>query len=537
MITIFANSRQIAQRVSLRVIFCIAIFGTCWLPFVVRGDVGVASRGERTSGGGGGSGENPRDEIPPAALVLDHPNRVHKMESDLTVPGTAVVITADDVTLDLNGHTITYNAEPTSTSVFGVYVAVGVDRVTITNGTILQGAGESQDSPAIFLYGASWQVGPHMIHDLVIRTVGVESGGIQADKGYSFNQSKIFRTYIEVLGDTSAIDGYGADPLSLSARNRGGIEIHDNILVGGHRGMQLIYIGADNANRSDVYKNRIQQKRRPGSKAPYGILLAGRSHNVHIYDNQIISDDGRGINVDGWGQGVEVGASGNFVYGNRIDVQYSSSATKGEYVENNVYGIRDRYSSGDNIFENNTIIAASDVRGDVIGVFVGSDDTDPLMRDITVNNNTIIARKGKIQANEPYAVQFSPADSVTVTDNKYLANGFSVGENSVGKLTLSGNNVLSTESGTPPAPKGVKVIRFLDSYLIEWSDVETKGVYEYVVYRDGKRVPMSPRGGEFFVDVGAGGAHAYAVSAMTVDGREGPRSKEMSTAEAANGWW
>lgn len=529
--------RRFAWRIALTAISCTSIFSACLLPSAVRAGMVITGNVERAQGGGGGSGENPRDEIPPAALVLDHPNRIHKLESDLTAPGTAVVITADDVTLDLNGHTITYNAEQSSTSVFGVYVAVGVDRVTITNGTILQGAGKSQDSPAILLYGASWQAGPHMIHDLVIRTIGAESGGIQADKGYSFNQSKIFRTYIEVLGNTSAIDGYGADPMSLTARNRGGIEIHDNILVGGHRGMQLIYIGADNANRSDVYRNRIQQKRRPGSKAPYGILLAGRSHNVHIYENQIISDDGRGINVDGWGQGVEDGASGNFIYGNRIDVQYSSSATSGEYVENNVYGIRDRYSSGDNTFEGNTIIAANDVRGDVFGIFIGSDEPDPLMRNIIARSNTIIARRGKVQENEPYAFQFSPADSVSVTDNRYLADGLSVGNNSVGKLTLSGNTVLSTESGTPPVPEKVKVTRFLDSYLIEWTDVETNGVYEYVIYRDGRRLPISPRGGTFYVDVDAGNAQFYAVSAVTLNGQEGPRSKEAATATAANGWW
>lgn len=537
MLTRFAQSRLAAPRLTPAAMFCIASLGLCWLPFVVRAEAGVAGNGEVTRGAGGGSGENPRDEIPPAAVVLDHPNRIHKLAADLTAPGTAVVITADDVTLDLNGHTITYNAEPRSTSVFGVYVAVGVDRVTITNGTILQGAGKSRDSPAILLYGASWQAGPHVIHDLVIRTVGVECGGIQADKGYSFNGSKIFRTYIEVLGDTSAIDGYGADALSLSARNLGGVEVHDNILVGGHRGMQLIYIGADNANRSDVYKNRIQQKRRPGSKAPYGILLAGRSHNVHIYDNQIISDDGRGINLDGWGQGVEVGASGNFIYGNRIDVQYSSSATEGEYVENNVYGIRDRYSSGDNTFEDNTVMVASDVRGDVFGFFIGSDEADPLMRNIIVRNNTVIARRGKVKANEPYAFQFSSADSVAVMDNKYVADGFSVGDEAVGRLTLSGNTVLPRESGSPPAPEGVTVTRFLDSYLVEWSDVATKGVYEYVIYRDGKRLPISPRGGTFYVDVGAAEARTYAVSAMTLDGREGPRSTEVSTEAAADGWW
>jgi hypothetical protein len=159
------------------------------------------------------------------------------------------------------------------------------------------------------------------------------------------------------------------------------------------------------------------------------------------------------------------------------------------------------------------------------------------MRNIIVRNNTIIARKGKVQSNEPYAFQFSAAESITVSDNKYLADGLSVGNDDVGKLTLSGNRALAVESGTPGVPGGVKVTRFLDSYLIEWDDVGEQGVYEYMVYRDGTRLPISPRGGSFYVDIGVGGTHTYAVSALTVNGQEGPRSAELSTTSAANGWW
>jgi hypothetical protein len=489
------------------------------------------------SGGGGALGNTSEAPVPPAALTLDRTGAEHRLDADLVADGTAVAITADDVTLDLNGHTITYDATATGGPAYGVYVAIGIDRVTIRNGTILQGPGRSPESPAIYLYGASWQAGPHTIEDVIIRTTGERSNGIEASEGYSFNGSRIRRAYIEVRGDTKAIDGYGGDCILVTAENRGGVEISDNILVGCHRGIQIAQIGTEAANRSEVHHNRIQHWRRAGSKAPYGILLAGKSHNVHIYDNQIISDDGRGIIVDGWGQGVPEGASGNSVYGNRIDVQYSTSATSGEYVENNVYGIRNRYSSGDNLFERNIVMVASDVAGDVFGFFIGSDEPDPLMRNIDVRDNTVIGRGGTSGRNRSFAFQFSPAESVSMSGNRYLADEFIAGDGSVVDLKKDGNSALSAPATDPAAPTGLRLARFLDSHVLQWDANKEADVYEYVVYRDGKRLPVSPRGGTFYVDVDAGGAHAYAVTALSLSGRESARSNEVSTANAANGWW
>jgi hypothetical protein len=168
-------------------------------------------------GGAGALGNTDEAPVPPAKVQIDRNGQLYRLEADLNAAGTAVAITADDVTLDLNGHTITYNGSPSDNSVYGVYVAIGIDRVTIRNGTIIQGAGKSADSPAIYLFGASWQAGPHEIHDLIIRTSGHQSNGIQADQSYGFNGSRIFRNYIEVLGDTDAIDGYGADCIAVAA--------------------------------------------------------------------------------------------------------------------------------------------------------------------------------------------------------------------------------------------------------------------------------------------------------------------------------
>jgi hypothetical protein len=91
----------------------------------------------------------------------------------------------------------------------------------------------------------------------------------------------------------------------------------------------------------------------------------------------------------------------------------------------------------------------------------------------------------------------------------------------------------------PTAPQSVMLTRFLDSYMLEWGRNPEADVYEYRVYRDGVALPISTRGGFFYVDVGAddGLAHTYSVSAVTLSGLESPQSATISTADARNAWW
>ncbi len=471
-------------------------------------------------------------------IVLDTDNEVYTLGCDLEAGGTAFEIRADNVTLDLNGHVVTYDATANVSPVHAVYAPVGVTGVKVQNGTIVQGAGGSAESHAIFIYGASWSTG-HELHDLVIRTHGWQSMGIEASsQGYSFNAGKIYRTYVEVHSDTDAMDGYGATGISLTAMNDGGIEIHDNIVVAGHQGIGVSRIGevdGDAAAPSRIYANRVQPERRPGCKAPYGIAVAGQSHNLHIYDNQIVSDNGRGIIFDGNGVGVSVGASGNFVHHNHIDVQYSDPSLSGPYVENNVYGVRDRFASGDNTFEDNVILVTNDVTGEAVGFDIGSDVLDPLMENIVMQRNTILARQG-LGSWLPVVNHFEGAQSITFTDNRYIGELETTPIN-VGSLVMSGNTPLVPAETSPTAPVGLRLARFLDSYLLEWDPSSEADVYEYVVYRDGARLPISPRGGTFYVDVGIGGSHSYAVSALTLSGVESAPCAAVASSTARNAWW
>jgi hypothetical protein len=483
-------------------------------------------------------GGRPGEGLP--TVELDRQGGYYRLNSDRVAAGSAFVVTANDITLDLNGHSVIYNDQSGNTPVYGVYVRVGVDRFTVKNGTIRQGRGASSRSPALYFYGASWVRGPHAVHDLILYTHGDQSGGIVADQGYGFNNSRIFRTYIEVRSDTHRMDGGGAEAIDVNAMNQGGVQIFDNIIVGAHRGIAAGRLGEQRgmkANRSKIYNNRIQHERRKhGNKSSYGIALAGRSHNVHIYRNQIVSDDGRGIILDGLGQGVAEGTSGNAVYDNRIDVQYSSSVAQGAYVENNVYGIRNRYASGDNRYERNQILVTSETNGTVVGVFIGSDARDRKMKNLVFQDNTIVVRPGQGRGSR-LVNEFDHTESLTFSNNRFLGN-LSSDTSRVVSATISGNSQMVARGSTAPAAPGdLRLVRFLDSYLLEWTPLPDPDVLEYVVYRDGKRLPISPRGGSFYVDRDVRGSHAYSVSALRLSGQEGPRSPAVSTAQAARGWW
>lgn len=468
---------------------------------------------------------------------LTRAGEVYTLGADLTAPGTAFEITADDVVLDLGGRTVTYNAQASAARVYGVNIGSNADRVTIRNGTIIQGGGNSNDSPAIYFAGSSQR--GHVLHDLVIRTIGYQSNGIQADGG-GFNSSRIARVYVEVLGDTEAIDGYGADPIVASAPNGGAVDIRDSILVAGHRGINLFGI-CESCRApyppSTIRNNKIQQQRRlNGSKAPYGIAVSGISRGIDVYGNQIISDDGRGIIFNGWGQGSSDGTTFCRAFDNRIDVQYARAVSAGAYVENNVYGLRDRYHSGSNRFERNVVLVANDIDGPAAGAYIGSDSSDPDMHDIVLRDNIFILRQGEGTGARDVNY-FDAAESIDFSDNRYIG-ALSADGSRVTHLTMTNNTVFNPPATAAPAvPTGVRLTRFLDSYLLEWDANSEADVLEYVVYRDGQRLPISPRGGTFYVDVRIGGTHSYQVSALTLAGVESARSAAVSTTGAKNAWW
>jgi hypothetical protein len=158
------------------------------------------------------------------------------------------------------------------------------------------------------------------------------------------------------------------------------------------------------------------------------------------------------------------------------------------------------------------------------------------MTGLVASNNTVIARNGGVSGNRPIAFAFSSTTEAKVLNNKYQAPTFLSGAGSVASLTNTGNTVFAPPATTPAVPTGLKIQKMLDSWLLSWNDNGQADVLEYVVYRDGVRLPISTRGGTFYVDQGVGGTHTYAVSAVNLAGAESAKSAAVSTANASIAW-
>jgi len=467
---------------------------------------------------------------------LNRSGETYILSQDVTTSGPAFTVNGNNIIFDLNGHTITYN----DGGVGGPGIDLRGDNNRLKNGKIVQGAGRSPNSSAVVTDGLG-----HEISYLAIRINGIIDNGGEAS-GLVINDGEInvHHLFIDNIGQTNDISEVPTGIL-VNDRTDGKVNLYQNYFLNSHVAIYFVMQGYNISDppKCQVYDNLIQHVRTPGTKAPYGILLA-KSRNIEIFNNQIISDEGRGIMVDGWGQGVPRGSDYNYIHGNRVDVQYSTVATSGEYVENNIFGLYDRYSSGNNTFDNNVVIVDNKAGGATSCVYVGSDGPDSLMVNLVYKNNTFVVHDQNDQ--DVSAVRYAVAEEVEVRDNTYLANLFSMGNWSyehnggIPGLVESGNTEISLQSYTPAAPVNLRLKKFFDSYVLEWDDNFDKGetqTYEYIVYRDGQKMNMSPRGGTFFIDQNVTGTHTYSLRAVTLSGNQSTTSASVSTAGAEDGWW
>lgn len=466
-----------------------------------------------------------------ATQTLTKDNETYVLTQNIASDGTAFTISGNNITFDLNSHVITYNNKSS-----GAGIVVNGTNNKVKNGSIVQGANRSGTSPAVKLNGSG-----HVISYLGIKVNGVITGSEQHASGVELYSSRttIHHVYIENYGETSNVS-YSPVGIYGDHRTTAGFTLNDNIIFNSHQGIGLTFLGlsTENPEKTRIFNNYIQHTRTPGTKSPYGIAL-GKSRNVDIYNNQVISDEGRGIALDGLGQGVPRGTDFIKVYNNRIDVEYRVTAQSGAYVENNIYGVRDRYSSGNNSFDDNIIMVNNEAGGISTGLFIGSDNVDPLMTNLYVRNNKIIARSSTSNSS---ALRYNIASQLAVTGNEYIADNFKLTDfffdanGGIPNLVDSPNTVLTATPYTPAKPAGLKLRKFFNSYVLTWNNNNEAQTFEYVLYRDGKPIDISTRGGTFYVDGNVTGAHTYSVAAKNLQGGLSSQSDPVSTGNALVGW-
>lgn len=227
--------------------------------------------------------------------TLSQSDTEYVLDHDVTVDGTAFTIEASGVTLNLNGHTLTYLNKPALTSVFGVYIP-GYHRkdITIANGRIVQGDGAANTKvscPVIYDYDAS----------------GIEIGGLEIvyqtpdTSGILLHWANDARIHDNTITDQGSIVTNRHQGVAVIEANRGGrgarYTITGNLIKGArHNGIRA-------GKESEISGNDIIIDSRVTNSC--GISAAGV-----ISHNRII---GGGVHPIGIWPGSSVKVADNYV--------------------------------------------------------------------------------------------------------------------------------------------------------------------------------------------------------------------------------
>ena len=229
----------------------------------------------------------PEDMSGPTPYILDKPGTYYLLTRDITADGTAIEISGKGVTLDLDGHTITFGNN-TSEQVYGVRFVYNGDLV-LCNGHIAQGKRSRGYSAAI---------------TSLDRTMPTEIFGISTDVHLPnafpifmnhANKANIHHNYIYSRVTEIECRHYPGNALIRIYTYGGDIHIHDNLITEGcHWGIN-VRIVSRTAKNIEIDHNDIQHHQQYVN----GYALAP-GPGALVHHNKVTST-GRGVHLTGEG--------------------------------------------------------------------------------------------------------------------------------------------------------------------------------------------------------------------------------------------
>lgn len=245
---------------------------------------------------------------------LKAPDTEYVLKNDIAADGTAFTISADRVTLNLNGHRVLYNVKPSSEgpkSVYGVAVPqYGHKDIAIVNGTIEQGQGNGSGNET------GW--GHNPIH--AVGVYGLEIGGINAiysgDSVTGFflhlcYSSDVHHNTVEDRGKVVINRHQGLDAIRLEGK---GAKFHHNVIKRcRHRAFNI-------GNDTEVFNNEIHIESHATNS--YGVM-AYRVKDFSIHHNRI-----SGVGEHPIGVGAVSGSENGTIYSNYIEVQNTAKSSE-----------------------------------------------------------------------------------------------------------------------------------------------------------------------------------------------------------------
>ena len=314
--------------------------------------------------------------------VLDKKGAAYILAKDLNVDGLAIEISASDITVDLNGHTITYNRkrvtydrpkdynEFKAKTTYGITNNWGTRNVKILNGTIVQGEGSNgawgngRGFGPIYLNGSSGEIA-----GVVAVYQGQQVSGIRLTNSGNFN---VHHNVILGRGTKPGNRHMGSDAISGVGRSK----VHHNLVKRVcHRGIGC-GSGAE-AAPTRVYNNEV-----------YIDSWATNAYGINGYKIKYAHVTGNRIFTTGYHTSAlpTISCSHLKVHGNLMHMVATKPNTRfKEYGPmSKHHGFRIKYNpKGGNLdFYDNLVIAAGTDGGCVKGATVkgGKDMTDVVFR-------------------------------------------------------------------------------------------------------------------------------------------------------------
>jgi hypothetical protein len=292
--------------------------------------------------------------------TLSKSGAIYVLQNDVSAPGSCFSIQGSFVTLNLNGHTVTYN---TADQAHARYAIVGIncwdpnltdgnangnpcggsfDNFTIFGGTLTEGNGAAANYAHVIRLGQNMAGGPIIygvtfnFHsnsakaiDILYAGNATGPGPIVHDNTFNDAVNQIVNRYQED-GTIISILGCGT---SVGLKSR----VYNNTLIGSPQsGIR------DQCNGAEVDHNTIETGNPSGTQSngvcdptlgceyanDFGILAWGTNGNIH--DNTLILREGRGIELTGMGSVVKNSSVTN-ANESKNDAEYNGCEGGGDY--------------------------------------------------------------------------------------------------------------------------------------------------------------------------------------------------------------
>ncbi|MGA8231675.1 MAG: putative Ig domain-containing protein, partial [Candidatus Acidiferrales bacterium] len=263
-----------------------------------------------------------------ACGTLANAGTTYVLQNDVSSTQSCFSIQADNITLNLNGYTITYNTA-TNGGAFGISGIAcwdaenpagnacggSFDGFTVYGGSIVEGSGSTGTFSHCIRMGQGLNSGP-TVHDTTFTFQTNSAMGIYVDyAGASVPGGAIIYNNTFHNNVTTIVSRYDIDGASIRI-DQGpsvttGAQIYNNTIIGGPQGGIL-----DETIGGAIYGNTVDQGTVGTNQYTNDFAIYAWSENENVHNNTITPTQGRGISLDSSAYTI----NGTVAQGNTITV-------------------------------------------------------------------------------------------------------------------------------------------------------------------------------------------------------------------------